>query len=166
MASREYDALLKPPVHPQFDDTDLDQLGPRGVEKGGFWPVGVLRKANLRPPSPKAQDGAIVEIAAVNDNVTVDPKSGAVITIEDDGSVLVDTNPSAEKKARPSKFNDNLAELLSESELASISMKVLDGVQQDEMSRTEWLNTRAEGMRILGLKLEGPRTAIDGKDAA
>lgn len=133
-----------------------EKLGPGG----GFWPVGVLRQQNLRPPAPAASP-SIVEIDAVNDNVEIDPKDGAVITIEEDGSYTIDTNPSANQKPRESKFGDNLAEHLSESELANISMECLDGIQQDEMSRTEWLNDRAQGLRILGIKLEGPRTSID-----
>jgi hypothetical protein len=158
MAGSPLDFLKGKPVHPAFDDTKLD--GMRG-ERGGFWPVGVLRKEELRPQPAADAAPSIVEIEAVNDNVTVDPKSGAVITIEDDGSLLIDTNPTASAKPRESKFNDNLAEVLGESELSHISMKVLDGIQQDEMSRTEWLNDRAQGLRILGIKLEGPRTSID-----
>lgn len=154
--------FLGKPVNPAFDDTDLDRIGARGKERGGFWPVGVLRKEDLRPAAPPASGlGSVVEIEAVNDNVEVDAKSGAIITVEDDGSILIDTNPSADAAPRDSKFGDNLAELLSESELSAISMKVLDGIQQDEMSRTEWLNDRAQGLRILGIKLEGPRTSID-----
>lgn len=137
-------------IRPQFEDEA--GLGARG----GFWPVGVLRKEELKP---KADE--VVSVQAVNDNVEVDSKSGAVITIEDDGSVLVDTAPDRQNKPKESKFHDNLAELLSESELGGVSMRVLEGVSQDEMSRTEWITTRAEGMRILGLKLEGPRTSLD-----
>lgn len=151
---RDIDVLNRKPTHPAFNDTDLDD----GRKKGGFWPLGLIRKDDLRKPPT---DDAIVEIEANNDNVEVNGESGVVITMEEDGSLVIDTNPQATRESRESKFNDNLAEHLSESELSNISMRVLEGVQQDDMSRTEWLTTRAEGLRILGLKLEGPRTSID-----
>lgn len=140
---------------PLFDNEE--KLGVRG----GFWPVGVLRQEDLRAKPSAGGEPSIVEIDAVNDNVEVDAKSGAIITVEDDGSILIDTKPEANRKPKESKFGDNLAEELSESELGNISMRVLEGIQQDEMSRTEWLNDRAQGLRILGIKLEGPRTSVD-----
>lgn len=153
------DFQFQKPPHPAYNDRDLDARTDMGrIAKGGFWPVGVLRRESLKKPE---DDPTVVSIEANNDNIEVDAEGGAVITIQDDGSAIFDFNPQSEEPARESKFNDNLAEKLGSSILADISMRCLDGIQMDDMSRQEWLTTRAEGLRILGVKIEGPRTSID-----
>lgn len=153
------DFQFQKPPHPAYNDRDLDGVTNRGgIAKGGFWPVGVLRRESLRPPK---DDPSVVSIEAVNDNIEIDAEGGAVITIQDDGSAIFDFGPQDYEPTRESKFNDNLAEKLNSSILSGISMRCLDGIQMDEMSRQEWLTTRAEGLRILGVKIEGPRTSID-----
>lgn len=146
------DFQFQKPVHPAFDDRDQDA-------RGGFWPVGLLRRDSLRKP-PK-DDPSIVTVEASNDNITVDGDDGALITIQDDGSAIFDFSPARDEPDVDSKFDENLAEKLSHSVLSDISMRCLDGIQQDDMSRQEWLTTRAEGLRTLGVKIEGPRTSID-----
>lgn len=129
----------------------------------GMLPVGLLSPSALRAPRvipPYAE--VTIEAPANDDGVTVDPKTGSITIINDDGTVSVDLNPQANLgEEKESEFGDNLAEIIDESELGRIADEVLTGISQDEMSRQGWLTDIAHGMRILGLKLKGPRTAID-----
>jgi hypothetical protein len=47
--------------------------------------------------------------------------------------------------------------LIDSGELARISNELLTGIELDIQSRKDWLDTRAAGIRLLGLKLEEPR---------
>lgn len=51
---------------------------------------------------------------------------------------------------RESQFDDNLAEFLSESDLDTIALDVIDGVTADLDSRNEWLSRFQKGMELLG----------------
>ena len=55
-------------------------------------------------------------------------------------------------------FYANLAKKIDSSELTSIATNLLEGIERDEQSRKEWLDTRAMGISLLGLKLEKPRS--------
>lgn len=141
-------------------DDELDKAG----FPVGLVPVGLLSSTALRPPLSKSPFPAFSEVVveSVDENVTVDPKTGVHIIAEEDGSFIIDTNPGATAKPRRAdKFTNNLAEDLGEMALGAISSKVLMGIQEDDQSRQPWLTDRAEGIKILGWKLEGPRSSID-----
>jgi hypothetical protein len=74
-----------------------------------------------------------------------------------DGSVMIDLAPVSNPFDDPEDHEANLAELLPEWELAAISSSLLDGIQQDNDSRKQWLEERAKGMELLGLKLQSPK---------
>ena len=96
----------------------------------------------------------------------------------DDGVISVD-NPdgtttftfgqegSSAGSSRPhdSSHEANLAFDLDEGDLAKIASELLDGVQRDELSRREWMETRALGIQLLGLKLEKPRSDLGNSSA-
>lgn len=129
-----------------------------------FLPVGLLSPTALRPkPAPSVSFADVeIDVDPDNDNgVTIDPKSGSITIVNDDGSVDVDFNPEQQFQSKPSKFSDNLAEIIDSLELGRIANVVIEGIQQDDQSRQEWLNDRAEGIRLLGLKLKDPRSSID-----
>jgi hypothetical protein len=122
-----------------------------------------LRK---REPEPAPTEGVDVTIEGANDNgVTIDPETGATIVEADDGAVIIDFNPRpkgfSEANADEADFNENLAELVDDAELGMICENLLRGIQFDELSRGEWLETRAQGIRILGTTIEAPRSSID-----
>src|SRR5882724_5865907 len=79
-----------------------------------------------------------------------------------DGSTVIDFNPSSPRgfagRSPDTSFGANLAEKMSEDELGKISTDLIEGVERDEMSRRNWLNTRAQGISLLGLELEKPRS--------
>lgn len=91
-----------------------------------------------------------------------------VIKIEHaDGSVTIDLNPPDEDEDSPNsaEFDSNLAEDMSEDDLAAIATTLLDGIDRDNESRKKWLETRALGISLLGLELEKPR-AGSGTESA
>lgn len=52
------------------------------------------------------------------------------------------------------EFNENLAEILTDSTLASLSTDLLGEYQSDDDARKDWLDTYVEGIELLGLKVE------------
>lgn len=93
--------------------------------------------------------------------VSIDP-SGAVEIENADGSVTVDLAPASEDNADAEEHDANLAEHIAQDELSRICEDLIQGYEADEASRQEWLQTRAEGIKLLGLKLETPGQATDG----
>ena len=86
---------------------------------------------------------------------------GSILRIDHgDGSITVslDGKPieDAEKEGGPENWFDNLAEELEEDELARVTEDLMRGVQDDLDSRTEWIDDRAQGIKLLGLKIELP----------
>lgn len=134
-------------------------------------PMGLLAPSALRepPPEPTGVLGDIdVDLTTEGDvdGVAIDPETGAAIIEMDDGGVVVDFNPSSSKDPTGAKKHDaNLAEYIDDSELSRIAEELLLGIQQDEQSRTDWLETRAQGIRLLGLKLESPKSSLDSSVA-
>lgn len=86
---------------------------------------------------------------------------GIAVTEQQDGSVVIDLNPD-KNTAEPDSDNffANLANKIDEEELGRIANDLLTGIDLDEQSRKDWLQTRATGIRLLGLKLEEPRGDI------
>src|SRR6266850_2464664 len=54
-------------------------------------------------------------------------------------------------------FYRNLANDIGDEELSRIASELLTGIELDLQSRKEWLESRATGIRLLGLKIEEPR---------
>lgn len=132
-------------------------------------PAGLLLQSALRkeePPAPPV-DGIDVTIDSANDNgYTTDPETGAISIETDDGGVIIDFSGgggflSDNSSSGKTDFNANLAEYIDAAELGRIAGDLLRGIQFDDASRREWLQTRAEGIRILGLSIETPRSSID-----
>lgn len=95
----------------------------------------------------------------VADDVSITTKDG-VLTIEhEDGSVTIDFEPDkAKSEPDDDKFGQNIAKKLDDSKLSEIATNLLEGIARDELSRKDWLETRAIGIDLLGLKLEKPRS--------
>lgn len=105
------------------------------------------------------------QIGPVTVDLDKDPKTpfssgpdGAVSIEQPDGSVVISfTGMPDAPDAINSKFNANLAMHLDDFELGAISSEILEGIDADELSRKEWLDTRSKGISLLGLKVEEPR---------
>lgn len=88
------------------------------------------------------------------DAVTLDEAGNPEVRL-DDGSVVIDLNPQPEDD-KDSTFDENLALRIPASELATLATELLDGIDADIQSRSEWEATRTRGIELLGLKLEQP----------
>jgi len=102
-----------------------------------------------------------VENADEEQDIPEFDQSGAVLRIDHgDGSITVslDGKPiaDAERDDTPEGWFDNLVDKIDDMELGRIADELLRGVDDDLMSRKEWIEDRAQGMKLLGLKLEAP----------
>jgi hypothetical protein len=98
------------------------------------------------------QDGAIMRI---------DHGDGS-ITLSLDGKPIADAEDA---EGQPAGWFDNLSEKIDESELARIADDLLRGVKDDLESRSEWIEDRAQGIKLLGLKIEIPGLQGSGDGA-
>ena len=93
----------------------------------------------------------------------VTDNDGNIIRIEhDDGSVTISLDGSpvaASEAAHPKGWFDNLVEDITETELARISDDLMRGIEDDMQSRQDWVEDRAQGIKLLGLKVEIPGLA-------
>lgn len=69
---------------------------------------------------------------------------------EEEGAIieLIKDEPRSEK------FDDNLAEFMSEGDLQSLASELIGNYEQDLSSRKDWLDTYIKGLKILGIKYE------------
>ena len=98
----------------------------------------------------EADDGPAPEL---NDNdpiLRIEHEDGS-ISISMDGKSLVD-QPG---KAKGGWF-DNLVEDIDQGALGQIADELLRGIEDDIESRRDWIEGRAQGIKLLGLKLEIP----------
>ena len=72
---------------------------------------------------------------------------------EESGDVVVDFDPGAESVGDVG-FSDNLAEVLSDSELARISGDLSSEFESNKASRQDWEDTYSNGLELLGFSYE------------
>jgi hypothetical protein len=68
-----------------------------------------------------------------------------------DGSMEITLIPDAMGEG---EFDENLAEVLDDGELASLASELLEQVDSDLQSRKEWADTYVKGLQVLGFKYE------------
>jgi hypothetical protein len=80
------------------------------------------------------------------------------ITIEDPESVEIgiDGQPilTIEESEDEEKFDENLAEVISESALQTLASDLTSDFEDDVSSRKDWIQTYVDGLELLGLKIE------------
>lgn len=103
-------------------------------------------------PLPEPQD--IILEADAPSLVEVDPATGAMMVSNPDGSVIVSLDGPPKDMAESDVFDANLAEFIDPMELSSIAEDLIRGIEADNKSRQEWLDTRAAGIGLLGLQLK------------
>ena len=75
-----------------------------------------------------------------------------------DGSVTFDENPDRNTaEIDEDDFYRNLAGDIGDEELSRMASELLTGIELDVQSRADWMQSRATGIRLLGLKIEEPR---------
>ena len=102
-----------------------------------------------------------VEQAGDEPDVPEFDQKGAILRIDHgDGSITVslDGKPISEAEEEDAELGwfGNLVEKIDDMELGLIADELLRGVDDDLSSRREWVEDRAKGMQLLGLKLEAP----------
>jgi hypothetical protein len=76
----------------------------------------------------------------------------------DDGSVTIsiDGRPLVDEMDEDLDWFDNIADQIEEMELNRIADDLLQGIDADITSRQDWIDDRAEGIKLLGLKISLP----------
>ena len=128
---------------------------------------------NIRQPAPEQEDlgdgSVIVEIIDDAKDTEKTDKDGAILEIEHaDGSITIslDGKPINDnrKERDESDWYRNLVDDVSEGALNGIAQELLRGIRDDISSRNDWIEDRAQGIKLLGLKIEIPglQGATDG----
>lgn len=127
-----------------------------------------LAPDNLRIPAPEPEplpDGQDVMLQAEGPaSVIVDPVMQEMTVEQPDGGVVIKFGPQPSDGNADAQVHDaNLAEHIPPDVLSSIAEDLLLGISADEQSRAEWMDTRAQGIALLGLKLKTVQsTATEG----
>lgn len=87
---------------------------------------------------------------------------GALVVENEDGSVDIDFDPELADALAVEDHNANLAEYMSDMDLAGLSQQLMSGVEEDKESRSEWETTMTRGIELLGLKIEDRSTPFQG----
>jgi len=120
---------------------------------------------NVRMPAPDQPDmpdpmDIVIEMADEGGDVPEIDQNGAILKIEhEDGSITVslDGSPLGQTRdKRPTGWFDNLVDDIDGMELQKIAADLVRGVEDDLESRKEWVEDRAQGIKLLGLKIEMP----------
>jgi len=122
--------------------------------------VGLAPLADSIPVSVQIDDG---------EDVPEFDTKGAILSIRHgDGTVTVsmDGRPISEAPAAndDEEWYGNLVDRIGASELSAIVDDLLRGIDEDIESRRDWIEDRAQGIKLLGLKIETPNlaSAADG----
>jgi hypothetical protein len=88
-------------------------------------------------------------------------EAGNVLRIQHangDVTVSIDGGPisRADAGTEPAGWYDNLAGEIDDIELGRVSEELLRGIDADIQTRSDWLEDRAQGLKLLGLKIEIP----------
>lgn len=91
---------------------------------------------------------------------------GALTIPTDDGGVVIDFNPETEADGIDTSDHDaNLALALESYVLGNLAEDLMDGIEADDKSRSEWLYARSRGIDMLGIKLEDPKSGVGASSA-
>lgn len=114
----------------------------------------------LRRPEPEAQ-ALPPELALDLDEsgLPLERMEGtAKVTELPDGAAMVDLSPVREQKGNKPRHDANLSDQIDDGELNKIASDLIQGIEQDDASRSEWLTTHADGLKLLGLTVEDSRS--------
>ena len=77
------------------------------------------------------------------------------VQMQEDGSALLGPEP---EEQMTTEFNENLAEVVSESELSKIYLDLTSAIDSDKSSREDWEKTYTDGLKYLGMKFDETRS--------
>jgi len=120
--------------------------------------MALVANPNLRlvDQDPLEGDDIAIEIAEDGPKQDID-EHGNIMSIElPDGSITFSLDGSPIEKsesARKASWFDNLVDEIDAAELSMIAHNLMKGVQDDLDSRKECIEDRAQGIKLLGLKI-------------
>ncbi len=130
-----------------------------------------LAPMNIRQPGPEVGANALdpieIDFSEPEDREERD-EDGNLLSIEHaDGSITVSLDDNPLERAEGSgeeEWFDNLVDKIDPAELNRISADLMRGIDDDLLSRKDWIENRAQGVKLLGLKIELPslQGATDG----
>ena len=125
-----------------------------------------MHPMNMRLPGPDEDDLDLGSITVSDadpepDNMKEDDKGNIVEIEHADGSITIslDDSPLIAKggdQDTGGEWFGNLVEKIDPMELSAIADNLLRGIDEDLESRKEWIEDRAQGLKLLGLKIEIP----------
>ena len=127
-----------------------------------------LAPMNLRQGMPMGDpvddQDIVIEDASPEPDKHGEDENGNIVEIEhDDGSITISLNGDSlvdnEDEDDDSGWFDNLVDKIDHAELQKISGDLLRGIDEDLESRKDWVKDRADGIKLLGLKIELPSVA-------
>jgi len=133
-----------------------------------------LAPMNLRQGMPMGDptddQDIVIEDAAPEPDKHDEDEKGNIVSIEhDDGSITISMNGDSlvdnEDEDDDSGWFENLVDKIDAMELQQISGDLLRGIDEDLESRKDWVKDRADGIKLLGLKVELPGLAGAGDGA-
>ena len=95
------------------------------------------------------QEDMTVAIEAIRDRGTEG------FEIQEDGSAVLAESITEEIETG---FDENLAEVLDEGQLAKISNELVAGIEKDKASREDWESTYKDGLEYLGMRFDDERS--------
>ena len=107
---------------------------------------------------PEAVDMTTTQDADGLDNQLIEVLEGlqeADVEIQEDGSALLGPAPEMQMA---SEFDENLADIISESELGRIYIDLTSSIDDDRSSREDWEKTYTDGLKYLGMKFDETRS--------
>jgi hypothetical protein len=128
----------------------------------------IREEAAPAAPLPEAVDIEVMDAEEGADVPEVDDKGNILRIDHPDGSITVSLNGNpvadAEDDENPPGWFDNLVDKIDDLELSRIGDELMRGIADDQQSRQDWMEDRATGLRLLGLKIEIPglQGAADG----
>jgi hypothetical protein len=121
---------------------------------------------NMRLPGPDEEvpdlDSITVSDAEPEPDTMKEDDKGNIIQIEHaDGSITISLDdspliPGEGDQGGDGEWFGNLVDQIDPMELSAISDGLLRGIEEDLESRKEWIEDRAQGLKLLGLKMEIP----------
>jgi len=125
---------------------------------------GLMPNIRQAAPEEELQDSDVIieVIEGGKDNVEMD-SDGAILEIEHpDGSLTIslDGKPINDNRKDRDETNwfRNLVDDIAEGKMNDIAQELLRGIRDDIQSRREWVEDRAQGIKLLGLRIELPGT--------
>ena len=113
-------------------------------------------------PDQELPEGIEIEMGEEADSPDMDDKGNLLKIEHGDGSVTLTLDGSPLETAEgsgPSGWFDNLVDKIGTMELGRIAEDLMKGVSDDLDSRKEWIDDRAQGIKLMGLKIELPGLA-------